>query len=167
MPSTYEPIQTYTLGSAAPSITFNSIPATYTDLRLVISVSGFSNTTGGVALTFNSDTGNNYSQTRLIGNGTTASSSRRTSVSDIEFFNNNITSNKSVLLEADLFSYAGSTNKTVLLKASTDLNGSGSVFRHVGLWRNTNAITSIVATNTSAYNFNIDTTATLYGIKNA
>jgi virulence-associated protein VapD len=167
MPTTYEPIATQTLGSAASAISFTSIGSGYTDLRLVISVSGFSDITGGVALRFNSDTGNNYSQTRLIGNGSTATSSRRTSVSDIEFFNNDIGASKPVLLIADLFSYSGNTNKTVLLEASTDMNGSGSVFRHVGLWRNTSAITSIVATNTSAYNFNVGTTATLYGIKNA
>ena len=36
MPATYEPIATTTLGSAATNITFSSIPATYTDLRLVL-----------------------------------------------------------------------------------------------------------------------------------
>jgi hypothetical protein len=36
MPATYEPIATTTLGTAAAFITFSSIPATYTDLRLVI-----------------------------------------------------------------------------------------------------------------------------------
>jgi hypothetical protein len=33
MAKTYEPIATTTLGSAAASITFSSIPATYTDLN--------------------------------------------------------------------------------------------------------------------------------------
>jgi virulence-associated protein VapD len=167
MPATYEPIATTTLSSGATTITFSSISGSYTDIRLVIAVAGFSNTTGGVALRFNSDTGSNYSQTRLIGNGTAASSSRRTSVSDIEFFNNNIFTPYPVLLIADLMSYSGSTNKSVLLEASTDQNGSGSVFRHVGLWRNTAAITAIEARNTSGYNFNSGTTATLYGILKA
>lgn len=167
MPATYEPIATTTLSTGATSITFSSITGTYTDIRIVLAVSGFSNTTGGVALRFNSDTGSNYSQTRLIGNGTAASSTRRTNVSDIEFFNNSIASGNPVFLAADIFSYAGSTNKTVLLEASTDLNGSGSVFRHVGLWRNTAAITAIQAYNTSGYDFSAGTTATLYGIKSA
>ena len=34
--ATYEPIATQTLASAAASITFSSIAATYTDLRLVL-----------------------------------------------------------------------------------------------------------------------------------
>jgi len=48
-----------------------------------------------------------------------------------------------------------------------DQNGSGVVANIVGLWRNTAAITSINLSTLSAYNFNIGTTATLYGIKNA
>jgi hypothetical protein len=38
MATTYEPIATTTLGTAAAFITFSSIPATYTDLRLVVNV---------------------------------------------------------------------------------------------------------------------------------
>ena len=38
MATTYEPIATTTLGSAAASITFSSIAGTYTDLRLVLSL---------------------------------------------------------------------------------------------------------------------------------
>ena len=34
--ATYEPIETQTLGSAAPSVTFSSIVGTYTDLRIVV-----------------------------------------------------------------------------------------------------------------------------------
>jgi hypothetical protein len=72
------------------------------------------------------------------------------------------------LIEADIFSYAGSTNKTVLNKVATDKNGSGGVEYNVGLWRSTSAITSISLTlEASAQDFPVGTTATLYGILKA
>ena len=60
--ATYEPIATQTLASAAATITFSSIAATYTDLRLI-----FAKPIGGssLLLRFNSDTATNYSWTYL------------------------------------------------------------------------------------------------------
>ena len=66
MAATYEPIATTTLGSAASSITFNSIPATYTDLRVVLV--GTTTATANCWLTFNSDGATNYSDTFLYSN---------------------------------------------------------------------------------------------------
>jgi hypothetical protein len=67
--ATYEPIATTTLGTATSSFTFSSIPATYTDLRLVIGwVSGTN-----PRIRFNSDTATSYSQTAMYGDGTAAS----------------------------------------------------------------------------------------------
>jgi hypothetical protein len=164
MPITYEPIATTTLGSAAASITFSSIAATYTDLRLVL----VAITSGGTnRIRFNSDSGTNYSRTKITGDGTTADSARSTSSLLISFgANANPVSTIPYLNTVDVFSYAGPTNKTVLWNQELSLNGSGEISKGVGLWRNTSAITAIELTN-SGGNFLTGTTATLYGIKNA
>ena len=169
MPATYEPIATSTLGTAAPSVTFSSIPATYTDLRLVIFCAGTSSAGKGVAIQLNSDTGTNYSGTRIYGDGATASSARQSNF-DYLFFNNTSTSTTiPTFYTVDFFSYAGSTNKTALLTGSADKNGSGAVERVVGLYRSTSAITTIKVTlyTDGSANYNTGSTFTLYGIKSA
>lgn len=163
---TYTPIATTTLGSAASSITFSSIPSTYTDLRVVFV--GQTQTSAQTVYTqFNSDTATNYSNTVISGNGSTAASYRNTS-------NNNIEGAKRALIPIspnwglytfDIFSYAGSTYKTCLITANGDANGSGRVDYNVGLWRSTSAITSVKLFNTN--NWATGTTATLYGLKSA
>jgi hypothetical protein len=163
MATTYEPIATTTLGSAASSITFSSIPATYTDLRLVtVQLEG-----GYPVFSFNGvQGGTSYSQTVLTGNGSAASSTNYTNMYGIiggySAYNS---ATIPTLYTLDVFSYAGSTNKTCLISISNDKNGSGVTEYEVGLWRNTAAITSIVMA--AATTFNAGTTATLYGIKNA
>ncbi len=170
MPATYEPIATTTLGSAAATITFSSISAAYTDLRLVFC--GYSvNTDTYAQMRFNSDTGSNYSSTGLRGNGTAASSYRLTGGTFIYLNNgsnglNRAGNNRPSMLSVDVFSYAGSTNKTSLITTSNDDNGGGTVERSVGLWRNTAAITSITLLLDSG-NYAAGTTATLYGILKA
>jgi hypothetical protein len=165
MPATYEPIATTTLGSAASSIDFTSIAASYTDLRVVLIGTTASATL--VNLRFNSDTATNYSGTMLTGDGSAAASERQTTVNRIVLpitSENWGTSIKTVSL--DIFSYAGSTNKTLLSTFSGDTNGAGYVIRGVHLWRNTAAITSINLIGASA-NWAAGTTATLYGILKA
>jgi hypothetical protein len=161
MPSTYEPIATTTLASTSTSITFSSIPATFTDLRLVLvgNNAAGSNTT---RLRFNSDTGTNYSRTYLEGDGSSAASSSNTNGTSILVGSNRTTIGMQTV---DVFSYTGSTFKTVLCTTSNDTNGAGIVNRNVGLWRSTSAITSVEFS--LADPFSIGTTATLYGIKNA
>lgn len=169
MPSTYEPISTSTLSSAAPSVTFSSIPATYTDLRLVIYCAGTSSAGKGVSMQLNSDTGTNYSNTRLVGTGTTATSGRISNF-DYLFFNSTSTSTTiPTFYTVDFFNYAGSTNKTVLSSGNSDQNGSGAVERFVGLWRSTSAISTIKVTlyTDGSANYNTGSTFTLYGIKAA
>jgi len=166
MPTTYEPIATTTLGSAASSITFSSIPATYTDLRIALVVTGTS-TANRVGLQYNSDTGSNYSFTYLRGDGATAISGANTANPQIRISAANQASTSLQFVTFDIFSYAGSINKTSLATLQNDQNGSGDVIYSVGLWRNTAAITTATLMLLNAGNYNTGTTATLYGIKNA
>jgi len=165
MPVTYENLATTTLGTAAASITFSSISSAYTDLRLVLV--GTTATDDGCRLRFNSDTGSNYSVTRLRGNGTAAASDRFTSQTSIIAGATVLSATTPTLRIFDLFSYAGSSNKTLLLSEAADLNGTGGVSRIVGLWRNTSAINAIEIFTSSGVNFSVGTTATLYGILRA
>ena len=171
MATTYEPIATNTLGTAVNSVTFSSIPATYTDLRVVaLPISNNAPNTVSLFMRFNADTGTNYSFTALYGTGSTAGSFYYDNNSSIYVDSSNDGASFTVpaLMTADIFSYAGSTYKTCLTTGSTDKSGSGEVNRNVGLWRNTAAITSITLLSSSgSVNFKIGSTFTLYGIKNA
>jgi hypothetical protein len=169
MPTTYEPIQTYVVsGSTTNSITLSSIAASWTDLRIV-----YVGTLAGrtIRVRFNSDTGANYSDTTLGGDGSSVSSGRDTSNTWIYLQGGPFGGGSGTipsLGQMDIFSYAGSTYKTVLNESSNDQNGSGDTTRLVGLWRNTAAITSITISSSNALTyFGAGSTLTLYGIKNA
>jgi len=165
MAITYEPIATTTLSSAAASITFSSISSAYTDLRVVVNAIGTA--TGDPWFRLNANFATNYSYTEIGGNGATASS--YSVANDTKLYINLIAGGiftTPTMYTIDLFSYAGSTNKTSLITASQDKNGSGSVGRSVGLWRNTAAITQIQL-RVDSTTYAAGTTATLYGILKA
>ena len=169
--ATYDLIASQTLASAASSITFSSIPASWTDLRLIL-VGTFSTGVPGYppSLQFNGDTATNYSYTLVNGSGASASSLSQPSYYWIYCGQNTGWSTTlPSMASMDIFSYAGSTNKTSLIASSNDLNGSGNSERVVGLWCSTAAITSIKLSinNNASYSYAIGTTATLYGIKSA
>jgi hypothetical protein len=164
MPTTYEKIQSTTLGSAQSSITLSSIPATYTDLRIVLANAFTSYALDTVKIQFNSDTATNYSATQLMGDGASASSSRQSSVSSGLLGRAGYQSTRPSMIIADVFSYAGSTYKTYLSDSAADQNGSGEVLRHVGLWRSTSAITSVTLMNVT---FQAGAIVTIYGILKA
>jgi hypothetical protein len=158
--STEVVIASQTLGSAAATITFSSIPATYTDLRLVLNGSLSASTS--LRMQFNGITVN-YSSTHIDGNGSSAISGRVTGATRITLNIASIPSALKFLVTSDIFSYAGSTSKTCLNTLNFDANGSGNVSYQVGLQQSTAAITSILLFPSSG-NFEIGTTATLYGI---
>jgi hypothetical protein len=166
--STYSTIATTTLGSATNTVTFNSIAGTYTDLILVVS-SGSTSTGGQCRLTFNNDTGTNYSYTYLEGqDGTTpnAISSRGTSTASIPISGFNVGPGAIPnTFIAQIQNYSNSTTYKTLLSRSNIIRSDSysAVTATVGLWRSTSAITRIDATHSSA-NFPVDSTFTLYGV---
>ena len=168
MPATYEKIATTTLGSNAASVSFTSIGAGYTDLRVVFAGSSTGTSSQYPKLQFNADSSALYSFTYLRGNGTAANSNRNTGASwmEIQGQDAGIGANP-FFATVDLFSYAGSTFKTCLIEFSGDQNGSGQVVRTAGLYRSTSAITGVSLTNSGTYEFTTGFTATLYGILKA
>jgi hypothetical protein len=164
MATTYDKIASTTLGSAG-QITFSSIPATYTDLRIVLvakSVASGAN----VQFRFNGDTGTNYSFNYLRGDS--SATAYRESNTTFGYFSDDSSSTNSYMGTLDIFSYAGSTYKTTLGTFSNDQNGSGNVYAVVNLWRSTSAITSVsLSPSNFGNNFQSGTTATLYGILKA
>ena len=170
MPATYDRIATTTLGSANSTITFSSIPATYTDLRWVLTLPNTALSSGNdIYVRYNSDSSSLYSATSLDGDGANATSVNNPN-NDKGIANYQISypsTTNPFLLTSDIFSYTGSTFKTSLQTASGDRNGAGGgVSRNVILYRSTSAITSITIFFNTA-NFAVGTTATLYGIKAA
>jgi hypothetical protein len=158
--STYTPIATTTLGTAANSVTFTSFSG-YTDVKLVVNASY--NTAGEdyTCLQFNSDTGSNYSETPIKGNGTTASSAYAANRAFI--FTQAVAGNGvRFMVECNFMNYANSTTyKTVLSRSNC---ASRDVTAGVGLWRSTAAITTIKIYGLSGDTFQIGSTFTLYGI---
>ena len=167
MAATYEPIATQTLASAAASITFSSIAASWTDLRLVI-VPTVSSAAQALRIRLNGDTATNYSETFVDGDGAAAASylSSSTTFMNLDAATSGNSTTIPTLYTVDFLSYAGSTFKTALVTNSGDRNGSGTVVAQVDLWRSTSAITTILA-YVATGNLSIGTTATLYGIKAA
>ena len=161
MPATYVPIATQVLGSDASSVTFSSIPATYTDLVLVFSARAVSGGPFSVTARINGDTAN-YSDTYLTGDGTTATSARTTGESSLNPFN--ISSGAFGTYSFFLMNYSNTTTFKTLLGRAGSANYRTSAF--VELWRSTAAITTFLV-SVAGGNFITGSTFTLYGIKAA
>jgi len=152
--STYEPIATTTLGSAQANVTFSSISGSYTDLVLIIA--GTLSSTGNVEIEFNNDTGSNYSSTRIIGDGSSASSANYSR----SYFGLFSTNQGNAIINIQNYSNS-TTYKTYIARGNYPSN---YVISDVGLWRSTSAITRLDVFNRDAKTWGSGSTFTLYGI---
>ena len=164
---TYTLISSNTLGSAAASVTFSSIPQTYTDLRLVINC-GTATDGYGINIRYNGDTSSIYSDTGLWGTGSSASTGRHVAqnLASLTIAVGGSTSPSSTTILADIMDYANTTTyKTSICRSNRASSGVDAI---VNLFSSTSAITSIsLATNTFTGTANLQsgTTFKLYGIQ--
>ena len=164
---TYFPIATQTLGSSAASVTFTGISQAYTDLIIQMVHKAGTGSNNDIHMTVGNgtlDTANNYSNTTLDGNGSSASSFRETSIAYCRPAFQPGSAQNFATTSIHFINYSNTTTyKTFLSRYSSAEN---EVFAGVQLWRNTNAINTISLLCSSGL-FAANSTFTLYGIKAA
>ncbi len=173
----FESIATVTVGTATPTVTFSSIPATYTHLQIRASLqtARANAPLDKVFWHFNSDTTSSYSSHHFFSNHETVSATtdNTTKISGSDLFAS-ASSNSGLAfgsLILDILDY-GNTNKfkTCLAISGFDTNGVVQTFRGrqgfiSGNYRSTNAITSVTFTVDNAANFSVNSKFALYGVK--
>lgn len=163
MPLTYEPIEAKTLSSTTSSVTFSSIPQTYTDLVLVVTgVTDHTNQGARGYIRFNGDTAQNYGGLYLQWSNTAqvgGSDTTETYIAYGRLGNSGIST-----AEINIMNYTNtSTFKScVTRQSSTDADHARLTFN---VWRSTSAINSI--TLVADDNYVSGTTMNLWGIKAA
>jgi hypothetical protein len=171
MANTFELIASSTVGAGgAASIDFTSIPSTYTDLVLKISVRGDNTSLNDLSLQYNGDTGSSYSYLELGGTGAaTFSGSGSGTKNNTLLTGSSSTASTFVNHEIYIPNYAGSNQKSISVDAVTE-NNSASTNVQMRLqawkWSGTAAITSIKLYSTG-FNFVQYSTAYLFGIKSS
>jgi hypothetical protein len=153
--------------TTAGSFSFTNIPQTYQDLMLVINAqSDYPFLSAGFSMQFNGDGGTNYSYAYLQGDGANPSAARTSSSAitiDVGVPGSLAAPYVFGSVINHFLNYKSSTFKTVLSRASQDMNGSGLTRLSANLWRNTSAITSIIGFTSGS--FIPSSTATLYGVR--
>jgi hypothetical protein len=162
MASTYTPIATSNAGGSQ-TITFSSIPQTYTDLKIVCSSSSADQNTCIRVGNGSVDTGTNYSRTVLYGDGTSAVSGRGSNAAFWVYNDGTALAAATV----DIMNYSNTTTYKTSLTRSNPNAGITRVEAYVNLWRSTSAINIITIYTSGSNNFTAGTTFTLYGIKAA
>jgi hypothetical protein len=170
MANTYTLIASNTVGSGGvASITFSSIPSTYTDLCIKYSIRDtFAGNVLNVGISFNGSS-SGYSERLLYGNGSTAASGNA-SGNDLTFqYATGGTTTSSTFASGEIYvpNYAGSTNKSVSVDSVTENNATAVLTAlNAALWSNTAAINQVTLLSKGTL-FAQHSTAYLYGISNS
>ena len=164
--NSYESIQTVTVGSGgSSSISFTSIPSTYTHLQVRMTTLPTSGVTN-VNMTMNSDSGSNYTWHETGATGTSTFSQGAISQTFIKTgYSHSTTLYYTGVAIVDILDYKNTSKyKTARTMAGSLDASAGYIIMRSGLWLNTNAITGLTFVQQSG-NFAQYTKLALYGIK--
>lgn len=171
MANTFVKIASVTVGAGgASTMALTSIPATYTDLMVMLSIRGTVTTPDvGYAMQINGvTTDRTYRQ--LFANGATAGSGSGALTSPVIGTMQGSQATASIFNNASIYipNYAGSNNKSFSVDNVTENNGTTAYMNMFAcLWANSSAITSLTFYMPDSTDFVQYSTATLYGIKNS
>ena len=181
------PIGMVSVGSAgASTISFSSIPSTYKHLQ----IRGIHRVTGAYQVgncfmrvgAGSIDTGNNYSNHTIVGDGSTAAAAggggTRSSMMGFDYYNSvgaNATSGIFSTCIIDILDYANTSKyKTVRFLMGREMNSGNTdsrIYFESGLWQSTSAISNIQFTPLNGAGGSADfvqySQFALYGIKGA
>ena len=161
-------IESKTLASTATSITFTSIPQTFTDLVVFYNLRDANANAGnlifGHYISFNGST-SNFTQryisvlTASLGSGTTPA--RFLGWHPDRDGTANTFCNSAIYIP----NYAGNTNKSYSVESTSEANSSRLAHTILaGLWSDTSAITSLTLSSDTGGTFAIGSLISLYGI---
>jgi hypothetical protein len=172
-PDGYQSIATTTVGAGgASSITFSSIPSTYTHLQIRAIIRGTTSAANvDSIIRFNNDStsGNYYYYHQLFGSGSSATSNTGNTDTTSTLYSfapaDNANANVFGGSVLDILDYSNTNkNKTTRSLHGYDDNGSGFIILRSGLWMQTSAINRIDLTPLLG-NFAQYSSFALYGIK--
>jgi hypothetical protein len=169
MANTCTLISSNTLGSSASTVTFSSIPSTYTDLLLKIS-SRFDGNSNSFTISFNGNTSSVYRNTYYNSNGSSLETSNSGST---ELFLGGVNTSPSTAstfgnIEVYIPNYQVTANKPFSSFGVNENNATAAkIEMNAGLFLSTDAITSIGLYGGGSYNFVSGSSFYLYGIKNS
>jgi hypothetical protein len=154
----YHALANITVGQPSATITFDSIPAEYRDLRVVANVIGVNAALDSDYVKFNGSTAD-FTTVQLYGNGSSASSNTGTSGRVSNYEN---TVGRPYIWTLDIIDYSQtSKHKTYLSRYNSDDAGLGSF---AGRWAQLAAVTTVqIYPGSGAYA--AGSTFTLYGVK--
>jgi hypothetical protein len=167
MANTYEAIETVEVGSGgAADIEFTSIPGTYTDLAIKLSVrTGFAGVADDMLLTLNGSA-SGFSNRYIYGNGSSVFSATAYGNLVGNPVGSTATANTFSNIEIYFPNYASSNEKSYSVDSVSENNATAAnAFMIAGKNTTVSAITSLSVAGSS--NFVEYSTATLYGIKNS
>ena len=173
MATTYTLISSYTASGTVSSITLSSIPSTYTDLVVLGSTRSSSGATAAY-VQINSNTGNNYSFTRIRATGTAATSARSAATGPAGGSLGSYpgwstaTANTFDNLELYIPNYLASQNKQLGWWGVNENNATAAyIITSAILYQNTTAISSLTFAPSDGTNYIAGSSFYLYGIKNS